>query len=483
MLRALIEKEWKSVLLSPKFAATFAVTAALILLSIAIGVGEYRAFEAQQAAGQRLLAEEHLEQTSWVGLSTRIFRGVDPLHIFAGGVHHDIGRLARISNQQAPLLQQSIYSDDSILAMFRSFDLSLVVQLVLSLFAILFTYDALSGEREAGTLRLMLSNAVPRSLVVLAKFLGTWLALAVPFTLPVLLGLLAIVLAGIPLDGGQWQRIALLLLASGLYFTVFMAFGIAVSALTRRSSTAFLVLLVSWVLLVLVIPRIGLLAAVYQVPVPTVAEIESQKAGFETRQREAYRRQLEATWIERQRQMAGLDEAGQEAYEDANLWRWLEEDEAARKRLETDLAQHAMRLDEDLRHRKAQQEQLAFSLSRLSPASAYRLVAMRIAGSGIELKERYETAARGYLEAFSRFVDEGSGGGGDMVIRRRGSGHRSSFMGTQEPLDLSDMPRFDAPRRDAATLVAALPDLGLLATQALACFAVGFVAFLRYDVR
>ncbi|MEM7354461.1 MAG: ABC transporter permease subunit [Acidobacteriota bacterium] len=482
MLFTLIEKEWKSVLLSPKFALTFAVTALLILLSIAIGIREYHAFEAQQAAAKRLLTEEHLEQTSWTGLSTRAFRQGDPLTLFVGGVHNDVGRLARISPRLDALLDQSIYSDDTILAVFRAFDLSLVVQAVLSLFAILFTYDAINGERRAGTLRLIFAAAVPRAHFVLAKFLGTWLALAVPLTLPVLLGLLAVVLARVPLEAGHWGRLGLLLLASGLYLTLFMAFGIAVSALTRRPSTSFLVLLVSWVLLVLVVPRVGLFAAVRLAPVPTVAEIESQRSGFESRAWDDYRDQLSDRWAARQTEMAGLAAAEQEAYEDANLWRWLEEDDDARKAVEGEIAERSAGLYESLRNAKAEQERLALAISRWSPASAYRLAAMGIAGTGVSLKTRYEAAARGYKADFSTYVNANSGGG-EMVIRRRSGGHSGRFMGAQETLDLSDMPTFQPPRDLGESLARVPRDLGQLALQILLCFATAVVAFLRYDVR
>ena len=201
MLWILILKEWKSVLLSPRFALTFVVTSVLILLSIGIGLRELRAFEAQQLAGRQLLAEEHLEQTSWQGLSTRVFRESDPLQVFVGGVHNDVGRLAFVGSRGEAALEQSIYSDDPILAVFRSFDFALVVQVVLSLFAILFTYDAINGEREGGTLRLILAGAVPRARLVLAKFLGTGLGLALPLALPILLGLLLVVLSR-----SRWTR-------------------------------------------------------------------------------------------------------------------------------------------------------------------------------------------------------------------------------------------------------------------------------------
>ncbi len=484
MFLTLMEKEWKSVLLSPKFALTFAASTILILLSIGVGIREYRAFAEQQAAGRQLLDEELQEQTSWMGVASRAYREADPLQIFVSGVHNDIGRVATIHSSAEARLDQSVYSDDPVLAVFRSLDLTFIFQAVLSLFAILFTYDAINGERESGTLRLVFSSAVARPRFVLAKFLGTWLGLAVPLALPVLLGILAVVLLRVPMTGDDWGRLALFLGASALYFTFFMAFGIAVSALTKRPATSFLVLLVSWVMLVLVIPRAALMASVELVPVPTVAEIESQKAGFEGRAWEKLRRSLEERWRERRARTEGLSEEEQEAFEDNNLWGWMEEDEKERKELQAEIAEYSNRLNEDLRNRKAEQERLAFTLSRFSPASAYRLVAMNLAGTGTALKSRYEAAARGYKQDFVRFVEEGSGGNAHTIAVRRGGGGSQVSFGGQSELDLSGMPRFVAPRPALAEAVASSPvELGLLAAQSLLCFVFGFVGFLRYDVR
>ena len=68
-----------------------------------------------------------------------------------------------------------VYSDDPILAVFRFLDLTFIIQVVLSLFAIVLTYDSISGEREQGTLRLTFANAVPRGVYLVAKLIGTWL--------------------------------------------------------------------------------------------------------------------------------------------------------------------------------------------------------------------------------------------------------------------------------------------------------------------
>lgn len=191
MFWTLIEKEWKNVAKSPKFVATCGVSCLLILASVWLGVRELRSFERQKAAAQALLAEELEEVTDWYSLAARAFRRADPLQIFAGGVHNDVERLASIDGYREPALVRSIYSDEPILALFRSLDLSFLVTVVLSLFTILFTYDAINGERRAGTLRLVFAHAVPRGRYVAAKLAGLWMAAAIPLLLSTLLGLLA----------------------------------------------------------------------------------------------------------------------------------------------------------------------------------------------------------------------------------------------------------------------------------------------------
>ncbi len=486
MFWTLIEKEWKNVAKSPKFVATCGVSCLLILASVLLGIRELRAFEDQQAAARALLAEELEEVSDWTALAARAFRHADALSVLAGGVHNDVGRLATIDRSSDPALVRSIYSDEPILAVFRSLDLSFIVTVVLSLFAILFTYDAINGERQAGTLRLIFAHAIPRARYVTAKLAGLWVAAAIPLLLSALLGLLAAELSGVSLIVDHWQRLLAFGAAAALYFTFFVVLGVAASALTRRPATSFLALLAVWVLLVMVIPRVGLLAAIRLQPVPSAAEIESRKQGFEARAWDDHLRELSGLWQQRETEMAGLDDDQRQAYEDERLWKWLEEDERLRKETEATIADNAARLDETVRLTQAKQTRLAFGLSRLSPASTFQLLAMRVAGTGTELKERYEEALRLYRQSFLDFVASRDGGQGTShrITRRRASAAPKIFEDTDQPLDLSDMPRFIAPRLDTAGALAGTPmELGLLALEVLLAFAAGFVAFLRYDVR
>lgn len=487
MTWTIVEKEIRAVLTSPKFVATFTVCAVLILLSIGLGVREYRAFEEQQAAARGLVRQELDEAEQWAEVRPRAFRPADPLQIFVTGVHYDVGRVSVISEGEDVELRRGVYEDDPALAVFRTADFGHVVTLVLSLFAILFTYDSVSGERENGTLRLALSNPVGRARFIVAKLVGTWLGLAVPLALPVLLGVLWVVLAGVPLDGHDWSRLVLLVVAAGLYFTVFVALGVAVSALSSRSSTSFLALLAVWIVVVLVVPRAALTAAAHLRPVPTVAETTGAKAAFENAQWGDHQSRVAELWRQRSGQMEGLAEDEAEAFENEHLWQWMEEDDALRREVEARIADNGARLDEVVRNREAAQARLALSLGRPSPATVFRLVAMTLAGTDHALKDRSEEAMRRYRQDFSRFVESRAGasaGQRRIVVRGRSSGNLDIAAGDdQAPVDLGGMPVFEMPTRSVATLTRAiLPDLGLLAALVLLPLAVAVAGFLRQDI-
>ena len=60
--------------------------------------------------------------------------------------------------------------------LFGVLDLAFIVKVVLSLCVLLFTYDAICGEKEQGTLRLYASYPVSRSAQALAKLAGSTVA-------------------------------------------------------------------------------------------------------------------------------------------------------------------------------------------------------------------------------------------------------------------------------------------------------------------
>ncbi|HTK83106.1 MAG TPA: ABC transporter permease subunit [Bacteroidota bacterium] len=488
MTSLVINKELKAIIMSPKFAATFAVCSLLMLLSVYVGIQEYRTSVQQYETATQLVNQEMRESASWQGLTNRTYRRPDPMQIFVSGVNYDVGRWSGINQFSTVKLRHSSYSDDPIFAVFRFVDFSFIVTVVLALFALLFTYDAINGERESGTLQLTFSNAVPRAKYVLGKLIGAWLGLVVPLLVPVALAILMLFVYKIPFSAENWLQLLVLLSVALLYFTVFVSIGLFVSSVTRHSNTSFLIALVIWVLAVLIVPRAGVIVAGQLVPVPSVAEIDGQHDAYSKQRWQQLMNTQEKLWQERNAPTQNMSKEDRESYRDAHLWAWMEQDDSARKTMQKEIDAYAVRLNEDLRNRQATQQELAFILSRFSPASSFQLTAMNLAGTNIDIKSRYEDAMVTYRDAFNKFTEkkqkESGGMGGIRVTFDSDAGFKFDVPRERGTLNLGDLPQFSDPRWQlGGALRSAIIDVGSMALYALLAFVAAFIGFVRYDVR
>jgi ABC-type transport system involved in multi-copper enzyme maturation permease subunit len=473
MLTTLINKELKSIIQSPKFVGSFAVCSILILLSVYVGIVEYRAAVAQHEAATNLVDEELRQATSWDRLTTKSYRAPDPMQIFVSGVNYDIGRWSSIGNDEGVKLRHSAYSDDPIFAVFRFVDFAFIVMFVMSLIAIQFTYDAVNGERESGTLKLVFSNAVPRAKYLIAKCVGSWLGLALPLGIPVLLSLLLVIGMGVPLDSGHWVKLGILIALSLLLFTFFIFLGVFMSTVTRRSSVSFLVALLVWVGFVMIIPRAGVMAAGGLIDVPRDAQIEAQ--------RDVYANEKWAEFIK-----------GMTANDTSCAMTRSKVNDSLHLALQNDINRYEAGLREENRPKKINQENLAWGLARLSPASAYQLAAMSLAGTSTQAKATYEESMEAYRTQFSQYVaakQEASGQTGGIRIALQMDDNGQAKMSVdasrdRDGLDVSDRPRFSPPTVSLAEAFGpTIPDFGVLCFDILLVFAAAFVSFLKYDLR
>lgn len=482
MLATLILKELRVIVTGPKFVATFAACSFLLLLSVYIGINEYKENVNQYHAAQQLSEERLRQVSSWHNVATRVDRAPNPMQIFSSGLHYDIGRWSPIDENETVKLRDSIYGDDPIFALFRILDFTMIVQIVFSLFALLFTFDAVNGERENGTLRLIFANAVPRGQYLLAKAIGSWLGLVVPLTIPILICLLLVQAFGVPLTGSQWARVVTLIGISLTYVTLFVIIGVLVSTLTRRSSTSFMLALVFWIGFVLIIPRVGVMAAGHLSPVPRLAQVDGLRDGYAQAKWEEYYRAAEERY-----QDSRADDNGQ-IDEDA-LWARMEREDSIRSEFQRDIDRFDARLKEDLDNRRRAQQAIGFTLARMSPAAVYQLAMMTVAGNDLALKNRYEDALSDYRSGFLDYVADKSGsagpGAGSVMITVDSENGLTVTSGRDNSgVDVSDMPRFSAPDVSLGSSVkSVMIDAGLLVLFTLVAFGAAFVSFLRFDVR
>lgn len=488
MIKTVFFHELKSILMSPKFTAAFVTCSLLLLLSVYIGIGEYKKSVRQYDTVTSLSKQTMREQKDWMGLSAKAQRKPEPMQIFVEGVGNDVGRYSDINAVNGVKLVHSNYSDDPIYALFRFIDFAFVVTFVFSLLAILFTYDLINGEKEKGTLQLVLSNGVPRSSYIIGKIAGAWAGLVVPALIPIMLSILFVLFSGIPFTNNDWTKLLTLIYASLMLFTFFIILGTFISAAVKRSSVSFLLSLVIWICFVFIIPRAGLLLAGQIIRVPGVAEIEGQQDGYAKDRWNKYMDESSRRWGIRNKGLENLSNEQRQAYRDEHMWQWLEEEDSERKKAEMEIDKYAGMLQEDLRNKKSSQERLAFLLSRISPVSAYQLAAMSIAGTDIKLKDRYEDAMKKYRNEFIKYKENKRKQSGDIggirVTVDSQSGFKLDVSRDKGTLDLSDMPEFEKVDFPISkSLESSAVDIGTIMLFTILAFGAAFYSFLKFDIR
>lgn len=154
------------------------------------------------------------------------------------------------------------------------FDLAFALVVVLPLVLLALLFDVVSGERERGTLRLVLAQPVSPEVFVWAKAGLRW-ALVVGVTW-------GACLAGLVLFGAEPRAalgpLALTLLAIALYAAAWATFAVWVATRGWGSTTNALVMAAAWVAAVVVIPGLIAFASKHLQPVPSrAALIEAQR--------------------------------------------------------------------------------------------------------------------------------------------------------------------------------------------------------------
>ena len=152
------------------------------------------------------------------------------------------------------------------------------IGIFMSFFVILFTFDAIAGERLHGTLSLMMSNQISRGQMLLAKYLGAFFTLMLPLAIGILMNLLIIYLSGnIPFDSSDWLRILGMVGLFALHISIFIFLGLFFSSRVSNAITSLVWLLLTWVCLAFIFPSlIGLFVGTLD-PIPSIEIVSSRK--------------------------------------------------------------------------------------------------------------------------------------------------------------------------------------------------------------
>jgi ABC-type transport system involved in multi-copper enzyme maturation permease subunit len=465
MFGRLVQKELLHHLLDFRFVAVFALCALLSALGIYVGnqnhlmqLRDYaQVSETNRRALQEVVDRGNLWQFQWVGYGWN--RRPEALSPVVYGLSGTLGSEVHVQYQQPVEFEFSLFETDPVHALFGVLDLAFIVKIILSLAVLLFTFDAVCGEKEGGTLRLYASFPVPRSTLALAKLVGSAAAALVPFVLACLLASAALALSPGPgLRGGDWMRVGALMGVLGLYLTVFAAFGVCASALTHRRMAAFLGLLGLWTVWLFVVPNLSVRASRSLKPVESVYDIEKRCGALRWEIRGKKQAESQAYW-------QNNPAPNWDALPGARRRELLEGARKIESRWDAEFYARLTRIQAERRNQIRAQQRLAAILSAISPLGAVSFASMDLARTGFAQQEQVENALNAHLIYLGRFIQEKQFQEGDTVL--------TDFV----PFTFQDRETLgECLSRNVFHIL----NLALLAILG---FAGAYVAILRYDVR
>ena len=429
----------------------------LVLLSVYLMTNDYEArfqtyttelnSKRQQLEGIGDIESPDQQFSEWRQFGSTGVRRPELLSVFAKGLD---GLLPVQTQAQSWFVSdRTRLSKNLLLEVFQSPDFVYVVHVGISLLALLFVFDAISGEKERGTLKLLLSNSVPRDTILIGKWIGGYISLAVPFLIATLAGFTYAYGSGaLRMEGEHISRFIAIVVVSLLYISAFFTLGLMISTLTHRSSTALLLSLLVWICWILLVPNLAPVIARLVSPVPTRMVIDAEIKAMEDEQRLVGRSQ---------RSMGNLSNSSWESY-----------------RQEID---HQMGVLEEFYQEKLNsQAAITLNIARLSPSASFLFASTRLAGTGAPLAEHFNEAERRFrddTQEFERAFYE------TMPPRQRGSDAAQD----QSDFNVETVPRFEMyEERLEESLDGAMTDILLLLIYNVVFFLASYLFFLRYDV-
>jgi ABC-type transport system involved in multi-copper enzyme maturation permease subunit len=346
------------------------------------------------------------------------------------------------------------------LARYDELSWAFAIALLVSFIAWLFTFDAVSGEKESKTLALALANPVSRGGLLLGKLLSAVFSVMAVLLPAVLVGLIILTLSGAAAwNGALAGEVAALLVAAALLAAVMAAFGLLCSVLARNSNVSLLLALTVWLLFAIVIPNSSGFLAKNAFPIEKAESIQKRVVqALDDLSKVA----PPGSWMSNsnnpflpQHQLR------------ANLMR---KRMAAEKAIRDDYYRSMFRQLEKTRRWTA-----------LSPVAAFEFLAESIVGGGYPRFRRIWNdlhAFQGRFQAFFTAFDAADPKSPHWYNPREDVS--TSRLKVSPPV----IPRF-AERAPSFSdrLAPALPFLALLAAMAILVFFLSFLLFLRYDVR
>lgn len=535
MIWHIARKDFLSNIISARFIIGFVLCIFLIPFSVLINIDDYKEHVRLYHMYRDSAESAFKSARVYSRLRPEVVKPPEPLSIFSKGISENVGSRVKIWLGSKPMLAEgrAKVRDNPMLNAFFSIDFAGVIGIIMSLLALIFSYDICTREKEDGTLKLQLSNSLSRARLLIGKVMGVFLTLLPILAFCYLLSaLIILVSSGISLAGHDWSRILLLFISSLIYVAVFIFIGLFISTRFKSSVSSIVVCLFFWVFFVFIVPNLSVYLADKFIRVESLDNLNLVISDLNKEFGQkvwGYFESLEKPDWEMQWNSSSGEDGGEETY---GCTRSFYE----RERL-SNIYSEPLRIeyaDKKWAHQRAYLDSLDYQrkvsdrISLVSPAAVFRLIGSTICYTNVESHEDLMERTRQYREEFIRYlqskdifasfsyftpVPSHSFLTADQIVERRTGGEFKTLRALDEwskkqpswrdfskklrkvpmpgespkdygPLDVSDVPIFNWQQKHLLTgLQSYVIHFSALLVESLLLFYLSFVGFIRYDVR
>jgi len=342
---------------------------------------------------------------------------------------------------------------NSIKCLFRNIDFGALTGILFSLLAIILSFQAISGEREDGLLKLIDSYPVKRAKIIVGKWLGILIIIGILYTLCYIINILLIVCyANTQLSTADVTALFLVYLIGFFYISGMVLLGIYISIKIRHSHLSLLTALLVWAFVILVLPSVPDYAGRLFVKVPSDLQILSDQISRNS-DRESASEKIKEKYRKRGVAEDKVEQQAKEEIEKSN----------------NQLMEQHHKTQDNFEFKILQRLAVSTGTSFFSPYACYTLAVNEIAATGVSANvvlnkqsDRFRESIQKYRENIEKHVKD------DPRFKP----------------DNNNIPKFEFknPPMTIRMIASAIP-LVLLLVFNILFFVFSFKAFLKYDVR
>src|SRR5262245_3857098 len=455
MMLIILRRELKAILSSFIFLSSMVVLTIMVLLSAYIQARYYRSLVEDYSLRQSIHQAENSEQ------SIVLTRSPPLLLPFFNGVFDSLPAEYRL---RIDLVSADPLSGDLIPLdwLFPKIDLSFITGVLMTLMAILLAHDTIAGDRERGTLRLILAYPISKHVILATKLTSIILPMKIALGYVVALYIVVVV----AFSGGTFDlsaisisELAVYTLVTVLVLSVFVVLGAVISTTVRHSSVALAACASIWIGAVLIWPCLVPYIASSFMPVPSREASQREIAFIE-------RELIHAELVEHRKNAAELK--AQNVGAESAWQRYLELKRNWVNRRNEEIGRLSAKREKEI----YDQQFFARRYLLFSPYGAFKEVLGSICGTGLESYEEFLASVEQYGQ--HEFLPVSF----DMLSRQK------PWRNASKPNEGIQLRPFQVPSPTLAERVmAAVWPLGLLVIETVLLTIVCIFSFERYDVR